>query len=210
MTEPGPDVFSDIAGRYDRVNRILSLGRDRSWRRRALEYLPQGRVLDLGAGTGAANVDMGTRTVIAADPSLPMLVLNGTPNRLAAYGEKLPLADQVLDGVFSAFVFRNLTSVGDTLAEIHRVLRPGGRAVIVGLTRPIGNAKRRLHQVGSAVFVPIVGRLAGASSEYRYLNASLDKLAPPELLFVDGPLEVERTWRMGPLGFVYGAVLKKA
>ncbi len=115
----------------------------------------------------------------------------------------------MLDGVFSAFVFRNLTSVDDTLQEIHRVLRPGGVAVIVGLARPIGNVKRRLHQMGSAVFVPLVGRLARAPAEYKYLNASLDKLPPPERMFVGGPLAVKRTWRMGPLGFVYGAVLEK-
>lgn len=209
MVEPGVDVFSDIADRYDRVNRILSLGRDRKWRRRAIEFLPHGRVLDLGAGTGAANADLGSRTVIAADPSLPMLMRNTSPARMGALGEQLPLADGVLDGVFSAFVFRNLTSVSDTLAEIHRVLRPGGRAVVVGLARPIGTVKRRLHRMGSAVFVPLVGRLAGASSEYRYLNASLDKLPPPEVLFSEGPLAVERTWRMGPLGFVYGVVLRR-
>ena len=209
MTDPGAEVFSDIADRYDRVNRILSMGRDRAWRRRAIEFLPPGRVLDLGAGTGAAGADLGSRTVIAADPSLPMLSRNDSPARIAAYGERLPLAEGVVDGVFSAFVFRNLTSVPDTLAEIHRVLRPGGKAVIVGLARPIGNVKRRLHQAGSAVFVPLVGRLAGAPSEYKYLNASLDKLPAPEAMFVDGPLEVERTWRMGPLGFVYGAVLKR-
>ncbi len=148
--------------------------------------------------------------MIATDPSLPMLSHNACPARIAAYGEHLPLADSVLDGVFSAFVFRNLSSVDATLREIHRVLRPGGVAVIVGLTRPIGSIKRRLHQLGSAVFVPLVGRLARAPSEYKYLNASLDKLPPPERLFVDGPLVVQRTWRMGPLGFVYGAVLEKA
>ena len=209
MMGTGADVFSDIAGRYDRINRILSLGRDRAWRRRALEFLPQGRVLDLGAGTGAANLDMGERTVIAVDPSLPMLSRNTNPYRVAAVGEQLPLEESVLDGAFSAFVFRNLTSVADTLQEIHRVLRPGGVAVIVGLTRPMGKTKQRLHRMASAVFVPLVGRLAGAPAEYKYLNASLDKLPPPELMFVDGPLRVEKTWRMGPLGFVYGAVLKK-
>lgn len=209
MTGKGPDVFSEIADRYDRVNRILSLGRDRAWRQRALEFLPQGRALDLGAGTGAVNVDMGERTLIAADPSLPMLSRNDSPARLAAFGERLPLADSVLDGVFSAFVFRNLTSVPETLAEIHRVLRPGASAVIVDLTRPIGKMKQRLHRIGSAVFVPLVGRLAGAPSEYKYLNASLDKLPPPELIFADGPLALDHTWRMGPLGFVYGAVLKR-
>ena len=56
---------------------------------------------------------------------------------------------------------------------------------------------------------PSVGRLAGAADEYRYLHASLDKLPPPEVMFAGGPLRLEATWRMGPLGFVYGALLAK-
>lgn len=205
----GAAVFSDIADRYDRLNTILSLGLDKSWRRRAAGYLPAGHVLDLGAGTGAGNEAFGERWVTAVDPSLPMLARNEGVPRVAAAGEHLPFVDQSFDGVFSAFVFRNLTSVDDTLAEIHRILRPLGAAVIVDLSRPVGSLKRRLHRAGSAVFVPLVGRLAGSPGEYRYLDDSLDKLPPPEELYARGPLEMEHVWRMGPLGFVYGVVLRK-
>ena len=208
MTQ-GAEVFSDIADRYDRLNTILSLGLDRSWRRRAAAHLPAGNVLDLGAGTGAGNEAFGDRWVTAVDPSLPMLSLNTEVARVAAAGEHLPFTDGAFDGVFSAFVFRNLTSVPDTLAEIARILRPAGAAVIVDLSRPVGDWSRRLHKMGSAVFVPLVGRLAGSPGEYRYLDESLDKLPPPEQLFADGPLDLEQVWRMGPLGFVYAVVLRK-
>lgn len=206
----GAAVFSDIADRYDRLNTILSLGRDKAWRTRAARYLPAGHLLDLGAGTGAGNPAFGERWITAVDPSLPMLVRNPSGRRVAAAGEHLPFADDAFDGVFSAFVFRNLTSVAETLSEIHRVLRPRGAAVIVDLSRPEGRIQRGLHRAGSAVFVPLVGRLAGAPGEYEYLDESLDKLPPPEQLYASGPLTLERTWRMGPFGFVYGAVLRKA
>ncbi|MGI9608994.1 MAG: class I SAM-dependent methyltransferase [Acidimicrobiia bacterium] len=205
----GAQVFSDIADRYDRLNSILSLGRDKAWRRKAAAFLPAGHVLDLGAGTGAANEAFGERWVTAVDPSLPMLARNQTGRRVAAVGEGLPFADGAFDGMFSAFVFRNLTSVDDTLNEVHRVLRPRGIAVVVDLSRPAGKVQRELHRAGSAVFVPLVGRLAGSPGEYKYLDESLDKLPPPEDLYANGPLTLERTWRMGPLGFVYGAVLRK-
>ncbi|MCH8899774.1 MAG: methyltransferase domain-containing protein, partial [Acidobacteria bacterium] len=120
------DVFSDIAGRYDRLNAILSLGRDQAWRKRAVEQLPRGRVLDLGAGTGAANEIFGGSEVVALDPSPQMLALNDADHRVVGVGEGLPFKDGAFDAVLSAYVFRNLESVEATLAEIHRVLRPGG------------------------------------------------------------------------------------
>lgn len=202
----GSEVFADISEKYDRVNRILSLGRDEQWRSRAIAELPEGLVLDLGAGTGVANKMFGVRTVIAADPSPAMLARNPATSVLAV-GERLPFADNVFDGVFSAFVFRNLTSIDATLQELKRTLKPNGKAVIVDASRPAGPWKRKLHQIGSALFVPLVGRLAGAVDEYRYLNRSLDKLPQPEELFASGPLAIEKLWRMGPLGFVYAAVL---
>ncbi|MCP4251672.1 MAG: class I SAM-dependent methyltransferase, partial [bacterium] len=199
----------DIADRYDRLNTILSFGRDKAWRKRAAQLLPAGHLLDLGAGTGAGNSAFGERWVTAVDPSLPMLSRNQAGRRVAAVAERLPFADNAFDGVFSAFVFRNLTSVDATLAEIRRVLRPRGAAVIVDLSRPEGKLPRELHRAGSAVFLPLVGRLAGAPGEYKYLDASLDKLPPPEQLYGKGPLTLERTWRMGPFGFVYGAMLRR-
>jgi len=204
------EVFSRIARRYDTVNRVLSLGRDGAWRRAAIAHLPPGRVLDLGAGTGAANREFGTRPVVALDPAAPMLALNPQRLRVAGYGEALPFADGAFDAVFSAFVFRNLESIPTTLAEIHRVLRPGGAAAVVDLSRPLSAWQRGLHRAGTAVVLPVVGAIFGSPREYWYLHRSLDKLPPPQELFGEGPLALERLWRMGPFGFVYGAVLRKA
>lgn len=205
----GGEVFEDIARKYDRLNRVLSLGRDQAWRRRAIAYLPPGLVLDLGGGTGAANPAFGDRDVIAVDPSAPMLSLNRGAERVVAVGEAIPFRDGVFDGVFSAYVFRNLTSVPDTMREVARVLRPGGVAAIVDLGRPTGRTAARIHRAGSGVVLPLVGRLSGAAEEYTYLHHSLDKHPPPEVLLADTPLTLEDTWRMGPLGFVWAAILRK-
>ena len=204
----GGEVFADIARKYDRLNRILSLGRDRAWRRRAIAYLPLGRVLDLGGGTGAANPEFGDREVVAVDPAVSMLALNPTRSRVAGVGESLPFDDGVFDGVFSAYVFRNLTSVDQTMGEVARVLRPGGVAAIVDLGRPRHPVARAVHRAGSAVVLPAVGLVSGAREEYTYLHRSLDKHPPPEELLANAPLELEDTWRMGPLGFVWAAILR--
>ena len=206
----GREVFADIAGRYDRINSLLSLGRDGAWRRAAIRRLPTGRILDLGAGTGAANEEFGDREVVALDPALSMLALNPVTMRVAGSGERLPFADRVFDAAFSAFVFRNLDSIPATLEQVHRVLRSGGALGVVDATRPAGRWQALLHRAGTAVVLPLVGTAAGARSEYTYLHRSMDKLPPPEVVFAAGPFELEETWRMGPLGFVYGAILRKA
>jgi demethylmenaquinone methyltransferase/2-methoxy-6-polyprenyl-1,4-benzoquinol methylase len=202
-------MFSRIARRYDRVNRILSLGRDDDWRRSVIAHLPEGRVLDLGAGTGAANQDFGKRAAVALDPVPEMLGLNDAPKRVVAKGEHLPFASGCFDGVFAAYVMRNLDSIPKTIAEAHRVLRSGGVFGIVGLGRPEGSVKRALHRAGTAVLLPLVGATAGALSEYWYLHKSLDSLPQPQVLYADTPFTLEQLWRMGPLGFVYGVVLRK-
>lgn len=203
------DVFADIAERYDRVNRILSFGQDQNWRRTASRFLPPGRVLDLGGGTGAANPIFGDREVVVLDPAPEMLALNPEQRRVVAVGEHLPFVDGSFDGVFSAYVFRNLDSVPATMDEVARVLRPGGVAAIVDLGRPPDRWRARLHRLGSAVVLPVVGAAVGGREEYTYLHRSLDKHPPPEELFAGVPLQLMATWRMGPLGFVWGAALVK-
>ncbi|HSL26148.1 MAG TPA: class I SAM-dependent methyltransferase [Acidimicrobiia bacterium] len=209
MSKESDTIFARIARRYDLLNRILSLGRDQAWRRSAARLLPRGRVLDLGSGTGAAEPVLAGRTIVALDPVAPMLTLSPMELRVVGIGEQLPFRDGSLDGVFSAYVFRNLTSVAATLAEVHRVLRPGGTAAIVDLSRPVRSWARALHRLGTAIVLPLAGLLIGAPAEYWYLHRSLDKLPPPEVLLGSGPLRLESTWRMGPLGFVYGAILAK-
>lgn len=206
---PDVDVFADIAGKYDRINRILSLGRDQAWRARVVAELPAGRLLDLGAGTGAANPVFGDREVVALDPSRVMLGRNPAPKRVAAMGERLPFTSGSFDAVFSAYVFRNLASIPTTIAEMARVLRRGGRAGVVDLGRPHHPVARRIHRTGTAVVLGAVGLAYGARSEYRYLHRSLDKLPRPEELFAGLALRLSGVWRMGPLGFVYGAILER-
>ena len=205
----GGKVFSRIATKYDRINSWLSLGQDQNWRRTAIDELPPGRILDLGGGTGAANEVFGDREVVAIDPAVEMLDRNTAGSRVVGAGERLPFRDGSFDAVFSAYVFRNLDSVSATLEEIARVLRRGGRAGIVDLGRPDTGWKRSLHRVGTAAVLPTVGLFTGARAEYLYLHRSLDKLPPPEDLLGGSSLRLVRTWRMGPLGFVYGALLEK-
>ena len=200
-------VFSKIAHRYDLLNTIMSLGQEQKWRRSAIDRLPQGRILDLGAGTGAANAVFVDREVVALDPAPEMLARNDATSRIVGVGEALPFADATFDAVFSAYVFRNLSSVQRTLEEIARVLRPQGKAGIVDLGRPPGNVRAALHRVGTRVILPTLGATVGAVDEYMWLHRSLDRHPAPEELLTIGPMEIEATWRMGPLGFVWGAIL---
>ena len=80
---------------------------------------------------------------------------------------------------------------------------------IVDLGRPEKAWKKKLHRVGTSVVLPLAGRIIGAREEYSYLHRSLDRHPPPEVLFANGPLKLREHWRMGPFGFVYGALLVK-
>ncbi len=208
MSDVSDPIFARIAARYDLINAVLSLGREKKWRATGITMLEPGLVLDLGSGTGAT--DFAGRRVVGLDPVVEMLVLSPVRDRVAGMGEALPLADSGFDGVFSGFVFRNLSSIDDTVSEIHRVLRPGASAVIIDLTRPKNPVLRGLHRIGTAVLLPLVGLIfAGAPGEYWYLHRSLDSLPPPETMFRDRALTVEEVWRMGVFGFVYGVRLRK-
>ena len=208
MSEVSDPIFARIAARYDLINRILSLGQEKSWRARGIDMLAPGRVLDLGSGTGAT--DFGQREVVGLDPVIEMLALSPVKARVVGVGEALPFADGVFDGVFSGYVMRNLTSVDDTFEEVDRVLRPGGVFVIVDLSRPRNLLLRLLHRLGTAVVLPLVGTIfAGLPREYWYLHRSLDSLPPPEILYRGQLLRLEETWRSGLFGFVYGARLRK-
>jgi demethylmenaquinone methyltransferase / 2-methoxy-6-polyprenyl-1,4-benzoquinol methylase len=208
VSEASDPIFARIAARYDLINSVLSLGQEKSWRRRGIQMLAAGLTLDLGSGTGAT--DFGGREVVGLDPVVEMLELSPVSNRVVAIGEELPFKDECFDGVFSGFVFRNLTSIDETLAEIERVLRPGKSAVVIDLSRPTSPFLRILHRLGTALVLPLVGLVfARAPREYWYLHRSLDSLPPPEELFSNRAMTLERVWRMGLFGFVYGVKLSK-
>lgn len=208
MSEVSDPIFARIARRYDLINRILSLGQERHWRATGVEMLESGLILDLGCGTGETDFD--DRDVIGLDPVLEMLALSQVGARVVGVGEALPIREESLDGVFSAFVFRNLTSVDQTLEETQRVLKPGASAVIIDLSRPANAFLRQLHRIGTAIILPLAGLMfARAPKEYWYLHKSLDSLPPPEVLYANRGMVVEEIWRSGVFGFVYGVRLRK-
>jgi demethylmenaquinone methyltransferase/2-methoxy-6-polyprenyl-1,4-benzoquinol methylase len=171
-------------------------------------HLESGTVVDLGCGTG--DTDFGGRRVIGIDPVIEMLALSPVVAKIVGVGEALPLGDASVDGVFSAFVFRNLTSVDETLREMERVMKPGSAAVVVDLGRPTNPLLRWLHRLATAVVLPAVGLLfAGSPREYWYLHKTLDSLPQPEALFAGRSLVLEESWRSGVFGFVYGVLLRK-
>lgn len=188
-------MFDGIAPRYDMMNRLISLGLDRRWRRTALEALApeQGkRYLDLGCGTGDMAFAIMRRTpnaiVIGVDPAERMLEIarrrmSAAPPANISFragdAASLDLQNSTLSGVVTAFCVRNLTNRRLAWAEILRVLEPDGRLVILELTRPGNPVLRALHRVYTRLFVPALGRLVASGQAYRYLVDSVEQFASP-------------------------------
>jgi ubiquinone/menaquinone biosynthesis methyltransferase len=183
-------MFDRIAGRYDAANRVMSAGIDVLWRRKALGLLLDGivdapRILDLGAGTldGALEIlrRRGDARVVAADFAREMLRVGRRKPRAervsthAADGHRLPYASGVFDAAFSAFCVRNLRDLPVAMAELRRVVRPGGAVAILEFFRP---PKPRLFfdRFYNAHLLPLLGwAVSGDREAYRYLPASIER-----------------------------------
>jgi demethylmenaquinone methyltransferase/2-methoxy-6-polyprenyl-1,4-benzoquinol methylase len=192
-------VFEEIAPRYDLLNHLLSLNIDVLWRRRALRSLgwkraPDGRYLDLCAGTLDVGAELIRQAgfhgfVIGADFAIPMLRAGegkAPRNRLAPVGadaQQLPLRDSSVDGATVAFGIRNVASLDTALREVHRVLTPGARFVILEFTTPRSAIVRTFYHVYFHHVLPLIGGLiSGHHSAYRYLPRSVAHFpAEPEL-----------------------------
>ncbi|HEY8825014.1 MAG TPA: bifunctional demethylmenaquinone methyltransferase/2-methoxy-6-polyprenyl-1,4-benzoquinol methylase UbiE [Candidatus Limnocylindria bacterium] len=193
-------MFDRIAPRYDLLNRLLSLGTDLSWRRRALDLArlgEGGRALDVGTGTGDFALALlarspGTATVTGVDISPGMLEiaerraakagLSARYERLIASVESLPFPDGAFDVAMAGFVIRNVGDIPKGLREMRRVLRPGGRAVILDLHTPRNPAIRRLYRAYSYVSPRLAAALGGDPEAYRYLPRSIEAFYDPEAL----------------------------
>ncbi len=178
-------MFDAIAPRYDLVNRIMTFRLDVRWRRRTVERLnlPAGSaVLDLACGTGDLCRDLAAagHRPVGMDLSWGMLASARTDAPLVhADALRLPVADGSVDGVTCGFALRNLTGLEPFLAELARVLRPGGRIGLLEVDRPRNPVLRIGHGVYFGRIVPLVGGLLSNRDAYRYLPRSVAYL-PPE------------------------------
>jgi demethylmenaquinone methyltransferase / 2-methoxy-6-polyprenyl-1,4-benzoquinol methylase len=190
-------IFSEIAPRYDLLNRVLSLNIDRSWRRAAVgklgwERASHGTYLDACAGTYDLSLEVARRKdfegrVVATDFAQPMLAqgspkIRGTPVMPAcADSLGLPFAAATFDGATVGFGVRNLSDVRAGLAELKRVLKPGARLVVLEFTEPPNRFVRAGYLLYFRRVLPVVGRLvSGHPWAYTYLPESVKEFPGPE------------------------------
>ncbi|HEX3759941.1 MAG TPA: bifunctional demethylmenaquinone methyltransferase/2-methoxy-6-polyprenyl-1,4-benzoquinol methylase UbiE [Kofleriaceae bacterium] len=188
-------MFDRIAARYDAMNRVLSFGLDRGWRRRTVRALQLGerpRVLDLATGTGDLAIDIarmhpGAR-VIGLDPSPRMLAIaeaklarRGLADRVILVrgdAQQLPYANCEMDAATIAFGIRNVPDRPAALREMARVVRPGGRIAVLELGEPERGVLARAARFHTHHVVPVLGALLSGTREYRYLQRSIAAFPP--------------------------------
>ena len=180
-------MFNGIARHYDLLNHLLSGGIDIIWRKKAVSKLnPQNgdKILDLACGTGDFAIESTKRaacTVIGADIALEMLKLGagkvGEQQLISfvnADGEQLPLKNSIVDGVTIAFGIRNMGIIIDALREMNRVLKPGGKAVILEFSTPSSAVFKKIYLFYFNKILPAIGRMVSKDPEaYRYLPESV-------------------------------------
>ncbi len=191
-------MFNDIAPRYELINTLFSLGLDRLWRRKAVKMAkigPCDQVLDIASGTGdlaRAFFRAGPQLVVGADFAHAMLVraagrARGPQHWCESDALALPFKDTCFDVVSCAFGIRNFQDLDRGLHEMARVLRSGGRAIIIEFTVPRNPVVRWVHGVYARGFMPIAASLISGdqSGAYRYLPKSV-------VSFVSGEELVDR------------------
>ena len=202
-------MFDGISGRYDLLNRLLSMGIDVRWRRVALRMLRErgipGRVLDVATGTAdlalALAADLPQAEVIGVDISEGMLEVgrqkverNGLHPRVRldqADAENLPFEDGSFDAVTVAFGVRNFENLDKGLGELQRVLRPGGHLMVLEFSRPTSPLVKGLMNLYSRSLMPALGGwLSKDRASYAYLPASVQ-------VFPEGAAFEERLSRAG-------------
>lgn len=185
-------VFDSVAGKYDIMNDLMSLGIHRIWKRIALQlsHVRTGeRVLDLAGGTGDMSALFQKRVgptgrVVLSDINAEMLKrgrdrlidegVAGNVGYAQIDAEKLPFPDDSFDCVCIAFGLRNVTHKEEALQSIYRVLKPGGRAIILEFSEVQGSLLKKGYDLYSFKILPALGKLIANDSEsYRYLAESI-------------------------------------
>ena len=192
-------MFDSIAASYDKLNHIMSLDVDKIWRRHALKYIVDGtpqNILDVACGTGdstiaAAKAAAEGSKVIGVDISEGMMALvegkaveAGVADMITTEvgdGENLRFEDGSFDRVTCAFGIRNFENKEKGLSEFHRVLKPGGKVVILELSVPQNRILRWLYDLYFMHVLPwIGGKISGDKTAYKYLPSSVHNFPPPK------------------------------
>ena len=194
------DMFADIAGRYDLLNHLLSGHIDKRWRRQAARKLqenivPTGaQILDVACGTGDLSLTLSETTgarVVGIDFCRPMLEIaarktaNREPGIPLTEGDalRLPFRDSSFEAVTIAFGLRNLSDVQRGLAELLRVLKPGGYVAVLEFSKPVIPGFRLLFNVYFTRVLPFLGGLiSGSKGAYQYLPNSVTRFPDQEEL----------------------------
>jgi demethylmenaquinone methyltransferase/2-methoxy-6-polyprenyl-1,4-benzoquinol methylase len=186
------EVFDSVATRYDLMNDLMSLGIHRLWKRHAIELagVRRGqRVLDLASGTG----DLADRfaSIVGAEGSVVMSDINaamltegrsrmldrgqvGTLQYVLINAEQIPFPEDYFDCVTIGFGLRNVTEKQNAINEMYRVLRPGGRALILEFSHPMSKSLSKIYDLYSFSVLPTLGRLVvNDPNSYRYLAESI-------------------------------------
>ncbi len=184
-------MFDAVAPRYDFLNRLLSGGIDQSWRRAAIKMLAPdkpARILDLATGTAdlaiQAMKQLGPEKIVGVDIAEEMLKLGrekinrlGLQERITLqYGdaEKLPFSDAQFDAAMVAFGVRNFENLQLGLKDIRRVLKPGGKLVVLEFSRPRAFPIKQFYNFYSKAIMPLIGRVfSSANGAYEYLPDSI-------------------------------------
>jgi demethylmenaquinone methyltransferase/2-methoxy-6-polyprenyl-1,4-benzoquinol methylase len=189
-------MFDRIAGVYDLMNTTMTAGMHHRWRERAVDRAGLGRgdqALDVCCGTGDLALEVARRigpggTVVGCDFSEPMLDLarrkaaaGPTPQARFEWADalELPYPDRCFDAVTVGFGVRNLADLGRGVDELFRVLKPGGRLVILEITRPTRPPLSVFYSVWFDRVIPMIGALAGDRDAYAYLPESVRRFPSP-------------------------------
>ena len=192
-------MFDRIAGRYDLLNRVISLRLDTWWRHQAIRTLLDADhplILDLGTGTGdlafnAAKISQGKARIIGLDFSLQMIRLAQAKRAGAPHGSSaafiqasamaVPVRENIFDGAMTAFVLRNVSDLPCLFVEAQRVLKPGGKFVSLDMFPPSAGWFAKLYAIYFYSMMPWIGGLLSRDRQaYRYLSDSVRQFHSPE------------------------------
>jgi demethylmenaquinone methyltransferase/2-methoxy-6-polyprenyl-1,4-benzoquinol methylase len=193
--------FNSIAGKYDFMNTILSFGLHYPWKRWAVETLglkPGDRVIDVCGGTADLSIlagktvgergrvvlyDINRAMMEGGRPKVSRASLNDRVLYVQGDAERISFPKGIFDAALVGFGIRNLTHMESGLAEMHRVLKPGGKFMCLEFSLPTSSWFRSLYEFYSFQLMPLAGKLlAGTREAYLYLPESIRKFPPPEEL----------------------------